>query len=109
MTKSASRSAASVVPADLAACAMRGEAAGSVGSSRAISGGQAIGGEIALLDADRPARFRQHAGIGELILIQRVRQRHQDRRPADGGQLRHRRGAGARNRQMRGRHARRQV
>ena len=46
---------------------------------------QTLRRKIALLDADRSASLRQHAGIGELVLIQGMRQRHQDRGPADGG------------------------
>ena len=97
-----------MVPADLAACAMRARRAGVAGQSRDLRG-QALGREVALLDADRPAGGLQHAGIDELVLIERMRQRHQDGRPADGGKLGHRGGAGAGDHQMGGRHARRQV
>ena len=48
-------------------------------------------GVKSLLAAERigTAALRlEHAGIGELVLVERARQRHQDRRPADGGKLR---------------------
>ena len=57
--------------------------------------------EAALLDADGAARVRQHAGIGKLVLIERMRQRHQNGGPADGGKLGHGGGAGAGHDQMR--------
>ena len=56
-----------------------------------------------------PPASVQHAGIGELVLVERMRQRHQDRGPADGRKLGHGRGAGARDDQMRRRHPRRQI
>ena len=55
-----------------------------------------------------PARSRKPA-LALLILIERVRQRHQDAGPADGAKLRHGRRAGSRDHQMARRHARRQV
>ena len=39
--------------------------------------------ELVLRNADRAAGLHQHAGIGELVLVDRARQRHQDRGPAD--------------------------
>ncbi len=75
-----------MAPADLAAWAMPARRAGSPANA-AISEASAIGREIALLDPDRPAGRFQYTGIDELILIQGMRQRHQDRRPADSGKL----------------------
>src|SRR5712664_2255863 len=54
---------------------------------RAEFGRQPIGREIILPQAHRPARLLQHAGIGGLILVERVGQRHQDGRPPDGGEF----------------------
>ena len=76
---------------------------------RAISRGEPLGREIVLLQHDRAAGLRQHIGIGELVLIERVRQRHQNRGPADHRQFRDGRGARARHDQMRRRDARRQI
>ena len=78
-------------------------------ASAVISRGEAVRGEVVLRDPDGAAGALQHAGIGELVLIERMRQRHQDRGPADGREFGNRRGAGARNHQMARRHARRQI
>ena len=56
-----------------------------------------------------PPAPRSTCGIGLLVLVERMRQRHQDRRPADDGQFGDRRGAGAADHQMAGGDARRQV
>ena len=40
-------------------------------------GGEPLGRERRLLDPHRAARLRQHAGIGHLVLVERMRQRHQ--------------------------------
>ena len=85
--QSASRSAASRVPADLAAARHGAQARRGRGQPRDL-GGEPFRREIALLDRIAPPAFRQHAGIGELVLVQRVRQRHQDCGPADGRRAR---------------------
>ena len=78
-------------------------------ASAAISAASRSGREIGLIEADRAARLHQHAGVGALVLVERMRQRHQDAGPADRGKLGHGRGAGARHDQMARRHARRQI
>ncbi len=78
-------------------------------ASAAISAASRCGREIILHQADRAAGLFQHARIGELVLIERVRQRHQDRRPADRGKFGDGRGAGARHDKVACRHARRQI
>ena len=107
-TRSASRSAASSTPADLAPAAIAGSLPGSA-ARQAISSASRSGVKSSWLEHDRAAGLRQHVGIGELVLVERVRQRNQDRRPPDRRKLGDRRGAGARHDQMRRRDARRQV
>jgi hypothetical protein len=51
----------------------------------------------------------EHAGVGELVLIDRMRQRHKDGRPADRGQFGNRRSAGSGHDEMARRDARRQI
>ena len=97
-----------MVPDALAAPAIWVSRAGSSAEPRDFRG-QPLGCEIRLHDAHRPARLGQHAGIGELVLIECVRQRHQNGGPADGGKLGHGGSAGARDDEMSGGHARRQV
>ena len=46
--------------------------------------GQPSGREVGLHDSNRAARGLQNAGILELVLVQRMRQRHQYGRPPDG-------------------------
>src|SRR5215813_12990447 len=72
-------------------------------------GCQPIGREIVLAQAHRPARLLQHAGIGGLILIERVGQRHQDGRPPDGSEFCHGRSARARDHDVARRDPRRQI
>jgi hypothetical protein len=67
---------------------------------------QASGREVALRDAPACAGFREHIGIRSLVVVQRVRQRHEDRRPADHHQFGDGAGAGATDHEMRVRHAR---
>ena len=50
---------------------------------RADFGGKTFRGEIALLEQNRAPGLCQHAGIGALVLIERMRQRHQNGGPAD--------------------------
>ena len=107
-TRSASRSAASSAPADLAPAAIAASLP-RIGGERGDLGGEPLRREVVLRQHDRAAGLRQHVGIGELVLVERVRQRHQDRRPADRRELGDRRGAGARDHEMRRRDARRQV
>ena len=52
---------------------------------------------------------REHPRIGGLVLVERMRQRHQDRGPPDDRELGDRRGAGARDHELGRRHAGRQV
>ena len=47
-------------------------------------GGKTFRGESVLNHPARAAGAFEHAGIGELILVDGVRQRHQDRGTADG-------------------------
>ena len=70
---------------------------------------QPFGSESLLDQPKRSAGIIENAGIGELILIDRVRQRYKDGRPADRGQFGNRRSAGARHDKMARRDARRQV
>src|SRR5499427_2132461 len=70
---------------------------------------QPIGREIVLAQAHRPARLLQHAGIGGLILIERMGERHQDGWPPDGGEFCDRRGARARDHDVARRDPRRQI
>ena len=65
---------------------MRASRAGSF-KSAVISERQSFGREVALFDPDRAAAFRENAGVFELILIQSMRQGHQNSRTADGGKL----------------------
>ena len=80
-----------------------------LGGEGAISPSQPAGREFRLRQAQRAAGGLQHPGIGHLVLIERIRQRHQDRRPPDRGKLGDRRGAGAGDHEMGRRHARRQI
>ena len=57
----------------------------------------------------RRAGGGEDRGVGGLILIERMRERHKDRRPADDGELRHGRSAGAADDKMGARDARRQI
>src|SRR3977135_4529695 len=52
---------------------------------RADLGRKPIGREIVLAQAYRTTGAFQHPGIGGLILVERMRQRHEDGRPSDGG------------------------
>ena len=72
-------------------------------------GGKPPRGESVLGEPDGAAGRFEHAGIGELVLVERMRQRHQDRRPADRGEFGDRRRPGARHDQVARRHARRQI
>ena len=57
--------------------------------------GQRGPGQLALLEQVRGADGRQRLGVLALVIVGRRRQRHEDRRPADGGDLGQRRRAGA--------------
>ena len=57
--------------------------------------------ELGLGQAQRPASGVQHARIGKLVLVERTRERNQDRRSADRGEFRDRAGTRARYYQMR--------
>ena len=107
-TRSASRSAASMAPWERAACGHCYELLRRAGK-RADLGRQPVGGEVVLAQAQRAPCPFQHAGIGGLVLVERVRQRHQDGGPPDRRELRHGRGAGARDDEMGGRDPRRQI
>jgi hypothetical protein len=76
---------------------------------RADLGRQPIRREIVLAQPQRPAGGLQHTGIGELVLIERVRQRHQYGWPPDRREFRHGRGAGARDDDMARGDPRRQI
>ena len=82
---------------------------GGLGHQPRNLGGYPFGRELGLADQERSARRGERRGVGQLILIERVRQRHQYRRPADGRDLGHGRGARARDHQMAFGHARGQV
>ena len=71
----------------------RGQPRG-LGGERGDFRRQPVGCEFGLRNPDRAIGLRQHAGIGELILVDRTRQRHQDRGPADRGEFGDRAGAG---------------
>ena len=60
-----------------------------------------------LRDVQGAAGTLEHRGIGLLVLVECVRQRHQDRRPADGRQFGNRGRAGACDHQVAGRDPRR--
>src|SRR5262249_36664131 len=70
---------------------------------------QPIGREIILPPAHRSAHPLQHAGIGGLILVERVGQRHQDGRPPNGGEFCDRRCTRARDHELARRDPRRQI
>ena len=93
---------------DRAAAAMAASRCGAAASA-AISSASRRGVNSILHQPYGAAGFLQHAGIGELILIERMRQRHQDRGTADGRKLGDGRGAGAGDHEMAGRDARRQI
>ena len=61
---------------------------------------QAVGTKFGLRDSQGSARLRQHAGIGELVLVDRTRQWHQDRWAPDASEFGDGTGARARNHQM---------
>ena len=61
---------------------MRGEAAGRAASA-AISAASRSGVKFRLIMPDRAARIHQHAGVGALILVERMRQRDEDAGAAD--------------------------
>ena len=65
-----------------------------------------VGGrELGVRDHDAGAGRLEGAGVGGLVIVGGVGIGHQDRRPADGGELGHGRGAGAADHQMRARPA----
>src|SRR5215472_10163984 len=70
-----------IEPAGRARRRCHGRKPGGLGGEPRNFGGETIGRELALRDPQAPARLRQHAGICELVLIDRSRQRHQDRGP----------------------------
>ena len=74
-----------------------------------ISDASRSGVNSALRNPQGRIGLRQHAGIGELVLIDRAGQRHQDRGPADRGEFGDGAGAGARHHQMARRQPRRQI
>ena len=57
-----------------------------------------------LLDTPTAPRFGKAGRVFELITVERMRQRYEDRRAADDGKLGHRRRAGARDNQVAVRH-----
>ena len=93
-TRSASRSAASVMPAARAAWA-RASRPLAVGERSTQGVGEPLGGEIGLLHHQSRAGLLEQGGVGRLVLVERVRERHQDRRAADHGELGDGGGAGA--------------
>jgi len=99
-------SAASMEPAALRR--RPSEPAGRLCRQRRNLGGQPFRCEIGLVEADRAARIHQHAGVGALVLVERMRQRDEDAGPADRRKLGDGGGAGARDDEMARRHARRQ-
>ena len=86
-TRSASRSAASSAPAAWRGLGHGGEPC-RIGGKRGDLRRQPFGRELVLARRMRAAGPLQHAGIGVLVLIERVRQRHQDGGPADRAQAR---------------------
>ena len=83
-------------------------AAGSASAPRSSSASR-CGVNSRLRQNRRRAGGGEDRGVGGLVLIERMRKRHQDRRPTDDGELRNGRSAGAADHQMRPRDARRQV
>ena len=80
-----------------------------LGGQRRDLGGQPFRGEIGLVEADRAAGVHQHAGVGALVLVERMRQRDEDAGPADRRKLGDGGSARTRHDEMARRHARRQV
>ena len=105
---SASLSAASGTPALLAASARRVKSFGSA-SACARRSASHCGREPGLAHDVRSAGFGEMRGVGGLVGVERVRERHENGRAPDHRQFRHGRGAGAADHQMRCRHARRQI
>ena len=93
-TRSASRSTASGRPRRLAAAAASVSASGD-GSSCAIAPPRRSTRQILLLNAPSAARFGKLDRVLQLIVVDGMRQRHQDRRPAHHGKLGNRGGSRA--------------
>ena len=72
-------------------------------------GCQHIGRDLMLAQQPAAARSRIAFRIALLIIVDSMRQRHQQRRPSDHAQLGNRRCAGPAEHQMRRRHAPRQI
>ncbi len=94
----------------------RARAAAAIAASRAgssisppISAASRSGRERRLRMHLRPAGRGQRRGVGRLVVVERIGIGHQGGRPADHRDLRDRRGAGARDHEMRGGDARRHV
>ena len=62
--------------------------------------GELLRREVALLDQDRRAALGQEARVRRLVVVDRVRERHQDARHAAGGELGDGDGAGAADHQV---------
>ena len=99
-TRSARSRAACGRPTDSARAAALASACGSAAIA-SIWRASTSRGELVLRDRPRAAGLGHFARIGGLVVVGRRRQRDQDRRPARGGQLGDRRGAGAGDDQMR--------
>ena len=61
-------------------------------------GGDFLGRGVFLFEESRGAGFRSGPGVAELVIVRRVRERHEQRRHAHGRQFRERRGPGATDR-----------
>ena len=70
---------------------------------------QPLGRQLLLLDTPAPPRFGKIGCILKLIVVKRMRQRNEDRRAADDGELGHGRGPGAGDDEMACRHPRGQI
>jgi hypothetical protein len=101
--RSASNRAASGLPADFAAAAIAASRSGS--SSARQDRWRCARAKARPADALRRRRRRKGRGIGRLVVVERMRVGHQNGRAADDGDLRHGRGAGTRDHQMRRRDA----
>ena len=100
-TRSASRVTASGRPWRLAAAAASASASRRSPAAGRWRFGKPLRRQILLLDAPSAARFGKPRGVLQLVVVDRMRQRHQDRRAAHDGQLGHGRGAGAADHEVR--------
>ena len=92
----------------LAAAAWAASFSGAASAPRRIAARRS-GGELGLRHDNRAARGRQRRRVGGLVLVERVRERHEDRSAADDRKLGDGRGAGPADDEMGGCDPRRQI